>query len=93
MTSSTPEISKPLAATSVATKTWNLLSRKPCKTTSLLFCAMSPCKALAPFSKLDCRASHSSVQSLFVSQNKIHLPPVGAFARIKSGINDTRSCH
>mmetsp|Transcript_2682 Transcript_2682/g.10648 ORF Transcript_2682/g.10648 Transcript_2682/m.10648 type:complete len:287 (+) Transcript_2682:600-1460(+) len=92
-TSSTPEMSSPRAATSVATSVWNLLARNPARTTSRCDWFTSPCSALAPFLSSFCSASESSPQSRLVSQKTITLPSPGTFARIRSHTSSVRSDH
>mmetsp|Transcript_33016 Transcript_33016/g.81239 ORF Transcript_33016/g.81239 Transcript_33016/m.81239 type:complete len:289 (+) Transcript_33016:215-1081(+) len=92
-TISTPVMSRPRAATSVATSVWNLLARNPASTTSRWAWLMSPCSALAPFSSSFCSASCSSLQSRLVSQNTMTRPPPGTLQRMRSTTSSVRSVH
>ena len=92
-TNSTPLMSSPRAATSVATRVWNLFALKSASTTSRCAWFTSPCNALAPFFISFCNASLNSPQSRFVSQNTITRPSPGTFALIKSHTSSVRSLH
>lgn len=80
-TKSTFGISRPRAATSVATSTLNCPSRKALRVLSLWNCCMFPCNALLPM--ILAMALESDSASFFVFVKIILLPPCAYLYNIK----------